>query len=80
MFLANLMLKRPAWDANLGHYSGYGARDVGRCVHALSALHAIISANPSLAAIREKYAHPRFQAVSRIPGVPAALLGSHAPL
>ncbi|KAJ9509075.1 A-type cyclin [Haematococcus lacustris] len=70
VYLANLMLKRVPWDGTLQHYSGYGPQDINKCAHALGQLHAAIAGNAQLAAIREKYAHPRFQSVSRIAGIP----------
>ncbi|KAJ9525418.1 hypothetical protein QJQ45_003183 [Haematococcus lacustris] len=70
VYLANLMLKRVPWDGTLRHYSGYCPSDINNCVCALGQLHTVIAGNVQLASIREKYAHPRFQAVSRIAGVP----------
>ena len=70
VYLANLMLKRSPWDGNLQHYSSYAPRDISQCVQSLAALQQAVSNNMQLAAIREKYAHPRFQSVSRIPGIP----------
>jgi cyclin A len=70
VFLANLMLKRPAWDGNLQHYSGYSPRDIAPCVRALAEVHTAVSASTSLQAIKDKYGHPRFQSVSRISPVP----------
>ncbi|KAJ9508805.1 hypothetical protein QJQ45_028118 [Haematococcus lacustris] len=67
VYLANVMLKRVPWDGTLQHYSGYGPQDINKCAHALGQLHAAIAGNAQLAAIREKYAHPRFH--------PAASLG-----
>ncbi|KAF5838234.1 A-type cyclin [Dunaliella salina] len=67
VYLANLMLQRPPWDGNLQHYSTYSPRDISACVQALVTLHQSLSENVQLAAIRDKYAHPRFQSVSRIP-------------
>eukprot|EP00195_Chlamydomonas_chlamydogama_P010582 CAMPEP_0202902368 /NCGR_PEP_ID=MMETSP1392-20130828/16812_1 /ASSEMBLY_ACC=CAM_ASM_000868 /TAXON_ID=225041 /ORGANISM="Chlamydomonas chlamydogama, Strain SAG 11-48b" /LENGTH=373 /DNA_ID=CAMNT_0049589121 /DNA_START=264 /DNA_END=1385 /DNA_ORIENTATION=+ len=66
VFLANLILKRQPWDGNLTHYSTYTLVDLNKCVHALAALHQAVSNNPQLVAIRDKYGHPRFQAVSRL--------------
>jgi len=67
VYLANLMLQRPPWDGSLQHYSTYSPRDISMCVQALVTLHQSLMENAQLAAIREKYAHPRFQSVSRIP-------------
>lgn len=67
VYLANLMLQRSPWDGNLQHYSTYSPRDISACVQALVTLHQSLSENTQLAAIRDKYAHPRFQCVSRIP-------------
>lgn len=70
VFLSNLMLKRPPWDGNLQHYSGYSPRDLVPCLRALADVHSAVSTSTSLAAIREKYGHPRFQSVSRISAIP----------
>jgi hypothetical protein len=75
VYLANLMLRRPAWDGTLAHYSTYAPADILPSVRALAVLHQAVSSNSQLAAIREKYAHPKFQSVSRIP-ITAALLTS----
>ncbi|KAG1676515.1 hypothetical protein FOA52_000058 [Chlamydomonas sp. UWO 241] len=73
VYLANLMLKRQPWDANLRHYSTYIPPDISSCAIALSRVHASIDMSPNLAAIREKYAHPRFQSVSTMAPISAAL-------
>jgi len=77
VYLANLMLKRQPWDGTLQHYSTYCPQDISQCVQTLGALHQAISSNNQLQAIKEKYAHARFQSVSRIPSVPnlAQLVG-----
>lgn len=67
VYLSNLMLRRPAWDGNLQHFSTYVPHDILPCVRALALLHQAVSSNAQLAAIREKYASPRFQSVSRVP-------------
>ncbi len=67
VYLANLMLRRPGWDGTLQHYSTYGVHDFLACTRALAQLHQAVSTNTQLAAIREKYASPRFQSVSRVP-------------
>lgn len=69
VYLANLMLKRQAWDGTLQHYSTYSPSDISQCVQTLGALHQAITSNSQLAAIKEKYGHTRFQSVSRIPPV-----------
>ena len=69
VYLANAMLKRQPWDGTLQHYSTYASHQLRQPIEALNALHQSITGNNQLAAIREKYGHPRFQAVSRIPGV-----------
>jgi cyclin A len=66
VFLANVILKRPAWDGNLQHYSGFSPRDIAPCVRALGEVHTAVFHSSSLQAIKEKYAHPRFQSVSRV--------------
>jgi G2/mitotic-specific cyclin 1/2 len=69
IFLANLMLNRTPWDGNLRHYSSYVPADIKNCVTALSSVHLAVGNSSQLAAIREKYAHPRFHEVSRLPSV-----------
>lgn len=69
VYLANLMLERHPWDANLQHYSDYAPSDIKLCVTALAAVHQAVSNSQQLPAIREKYGHPRFQQVSKIPPV-----------
>lgn len=69
VYLANLMLKRQPWDANLRHYSTYMPSDISSCVLALSGVHQAVSSNMSLGSIRDKYRHARFHEVSRIPAV-----------
>ena len=54
---------------NLRHFSTYVPSDINQCVVALAGVHQAISSSPTLAAIREKYGHPRFQEVSRIPPI-----------
>lgn len=71
--LANLMLRRAPWDYNLQHYSTYTVQDVSGCAYSLATLHQAVTGNAQLAAIRDKYGHQRFQAVSNIP-VSAALM------
>lgn len=66
VYLANVTLNRAAWSANLRHYSTYMPSDIAEVVVALSRVHHNIDASPNLAAIKEKYAHPRFQAVSTL--------------
>ena len=66
IYLANLMLKRVPWDANLRHYSSYVPSDISSCVVALAAVHRAVTDSPQLAAIREKYGHARFHEVSRM--------------
>jgi cyclin A len=67
VYLANLMLKRQPWDANLRHYSTYVPSDISHCVATLAAVHQNVATSPNLAAIREKYAHVRYQQVSTFP-------------
>jgi len=67
VFLANLMLGRPSWDANLRHFSAYVPTDIKKCVMALAAVHQAIGSSQSLVAIREKYSHERFLQVGLIP-------------
>lgn len=67
VYLSNLILKRQPWDGNLQYYSTHAPRDLAPCVAALSALHQAVTTNTQLNAIREKYAHARFQSVSRLP-------------
>eukprot|EP00199_Chlamydomonas_sp_CCMP681_P002144 CAMPEP_0119109422 /NCGR_PEP_ID=MMETSP1180-20130426/17901_1 /TAXON_ID=3052 ORGANISM="Chlamydomonas cf sp, Strain CCMP681" /NCGR_SAMPLE_ID=MMETSP1180 /ASSEMBLY_ACC=CAM_ASM_000741 /LENGTH=397 /DNA_ID=CAMNT_0007095177 /DNA_START=92 /DNA_END=1285 /DNA_ORIENTATION=+ len=64
--LANLMLRRAAWDCNLQHYSTYTVQDISNCVYSLATLHQAVTGNSQLAAIRDKYGHQRFQAVSKM--------------
>lgn len=73
VYLANLMLRRPGWDSDLAHYSTYTPSDVLPCARALALLHQAVATNAQLAAIREKYASPRFQSVSRV-AIPGSLL------
>ncbi len=73
VYLSNLMLRRPGWDGTLQHYSTYAPRDLLACTRALAQLHQAIAGNSQLAAIREKYMTPRFQAVSRVPLTPALM-------
>ncbi len=67
VYLANLMLQRPPWDANLRYYSTYQPSDISHCVAALAAVHSAVSSSQSLGAVREKYGHSRFHEVSKIP-------------
>jgi cyclin A len=67
IFLANLILKRTPWDANLRHFSAYVPADISSCVVALASVHQAVSSSTQLAAIRDKYAHARFHEVSRLP-------------
>eukprot|EP00955_Chlamydomonas_euryale_P093948 364818-Chlamydomonas_euryale.AAC.7 len=78
VFLANLMLGRPSWDANLRHFSAYVPTDIKKCVMALAAVHQAIGSSQSLVAIREKYSHERFLQVGLIPplAVQPAMFGS----
>ena len=71
VFLANAMLKRPAWNGNLRHFSAYVPKDLAACVAALANVHSSVSnVSPSqLGAIRDKYSHARFQEIARVPGI-----------
>lgn len=69
IYLANLMLSRIPWDSQLLHYSAYLPSDISQCVIALAAVHQAVGHSPNLAAIREKYEHPRFLSVSKIPSI-----------
>ena len=69
IFLANLMLKRTPWDANLRYYSTYVPGDISACVTALASVHQAVAGSSQLAAIRDKYGHARFHEVSRLPPI-----------
>lgn len=69
LYLANLMLKRPPWDSNLRHFSGYLPRDLSQCIIALAAVHQAVTTSQHLAAIREKYGHAKFHKVAQIPPI-----------
>jgi cyclin A len=72
IYLANLLLKRTPWDANLRHYSTFVPSDISACVVCLASVHETVTNSPNLAAIKEKYSHARFQSVSRIPPMTVA--------
>mmetsp|Transcript_42834 Transcript_42834/g.128583 ORF Transcript_42834/g.128583 Transcript_42834/m.128583 type:complete len:352 (-) Transcript_42834:465-1520(-) len=74
VYLANVMLKRTAWSANLRHYSTYMPPEIATCVMALAAVHQAVSNSPNLAALREKYSHTRFQKISAMPPMSASTL------
>ena len=74
IYLANLMLRRAPWGANLQHYSTYAPSDIGPCVVALASVHQAVSGSPQLAAIRDKYGHARFHEVSKMAPLAAAQL------
>ncbi|KAG1672700.1 hypothetical protein FOA52_005177 [Chlamydomonas sp. UWO 241] len=76
IFLTNVMLRRPAWSANLRHYSTYMPADIRSCVLALAAVHQAVTTSPNLAALRDKYAHARFQNVSGMPPTSVSALSA----
>ncbi|KAG1658709.1 hypothetical protein FOA52_005287 [Chlamydomonas sp. UWO 241] len=69
VYLANLMLGRAPWDAQLRHYSAYVPSDIKNGVIALAAVHQAIASSSSLTAVREKYANARFLSVSQMPSI-----------
>lgn len=71
VYLAQVILHRTPWDGTLAHYSTYGHQDLHPCVQDLALIHCTLSSsdNTQLPAIRDKYAHPKYHSVSRMPGV-----------
>lgn len=63
--LALYMLGKPRWSATLTHYSGYSPKDLKSCVNALHQLF-LSAKTSSLPASRDKYASPKYGAVSQL--------------
>jgi cyclin A len=71
VLLALYMLGRPRWSPTLAHYTGYAPADLTHCTQALHQLF-LQARRSALPASREKYASPKFGAVSQL-GAPQAL-------
>ena len=69
--LALYLLGKPRWSSTLQHYSDYAPADLQHCTQALHQLF-LQAPRSALPASREKYASPKFGAVSQL-AAPAAL-------
>lgn len=68
LLLAFKMKNNGTWDSTLRHYSGYKEEDLKQCMFQLNSM---LNRTPSkqLATVRNKYSHPLFYEVAKIPSV-----------
>ncbi|XP_063967757.1 G2/mitotic-specific cyclin-B3-like [Lytechinus pictus] len=66
LLLAFRMKSNGTWDATLRHYSGYKEEDLKQCMYQLNSM-LNREPNKQLATVRNKYSHPLFYEVAKIP-------------
>lgn len=66
LMLAFRMKNNGTWDATLRHYSGYKEEDLKQCMNQLNSM-LNRTPNKQLATVRNKYSHPLFYEVAKIP-------------
>eukprot|EP00057_Strongylocentrotus_purpuratus_P034605 XP_795905.1 PREDICTED: G2/mitotic-specific cyclin-B3 [Strongylocentrotus purpuratus] len=66
LLLAFRMKNNGTWDVTLRHYSGYVEEDLKQCMNQLNSM-LNSPPNKQLATVRNKYSHPLFYEVAKIP-------------
>lgn len=67
---SSYLTSEPAWTVNHVHFTGYKREELMGCVKALHAIHRKAPTN-TLQAVREKYSHSPYMAVSKLSALPA---------